>query len=67
MARDALGQDVDDKTFKTAESFGLLGWYCIQLMRVGRGEDVDVNLSVFDALLQYKSSEEAALAAWQRP
>lgn len=67
MARDALGPDVDDKTFKTAESFGLLGWYCIQLMRVGRGEDVDVNLSVFDALLRYKSSEEAALAAWRRP
>ncbi|MDF1691145.1 MAG: NADH:flavin oxidoreductase/NADH oxidase family protein [Zhongshania sp.] len=67
MASDALGDGVDEQTFKTAESFGLLAWYCLQLMRVAKGEGADMGLGVYDALLEYKASEAAALAAWRRP
>ncbi|GAB3373087.1 NADH:flavin oxidoreductase/NADH oxidase family protein [Spongiibacter taiwanensis] len=67
MARDALGPDVDDATFKTAESFGLLGWYCLQIARMGRGQEPDLTQSVFDALMEYKAAETGALERWQRP
>lgn len=67
MARDALGPDVDDATFKTAESFGLLGWYCLQIARMGQGREPDLTQSVFDALMAYKAAETQALERWQRP
>ncbi|RSY82028.1 NADH:flavin oxidoreductase [Sphingomonas koreensis] len=67
MHPDALGPDADAAMFKRIESFGLLGWYCIQLLRVGRGLEPDTDMSVFDALLAYKGNEEQAAAAWQRP
>lgn len=67
MARDALGPEVPDATFKRIESFGLLGWYCMQLIHLGAGREPDLGMSVFDALLQYKQNETEAAAAWSRP
>lgn len=67
MPRDALGPGVSDNDFKTAESFGVLGWYCTQILRLGQGQEPDHQLSVLDALLAYQASEAAALARWQRP
>lgn len=64
MRSDALGPDVDPATFKRIESFALLGWYCVQLLRVGRGQGADVGMDVFDALLAYKANEERAAAEW---
>ncbi|PZU56843.1 MAG: NADH:flavin oxidoreductase [Sphingobium sp.] len=66
MRSDALGPDVDPVTFKRVESFGLLGWYCVQLLRLGRGQGSDVGMDVFDALLAYKANEEHAAAEWNR-
>ncbi len=67
MPRDALGPDVDDRTFKAVESFGLLGWFCLQLIRLGDGLEPDRALSVFDALIGYEKNETEALQRWQRP
>lgn len=67
MPRDALGPEMDDRTFKTVESFGLLGWFCLQLIRLGDGQEADLKLSVFDALMGYEQNETEALARWQRP
>src|SRR5690606_37184738 len=64
MERGALGADVDEKTFKTAESFGLLSWYCLQLLRIGKGEAPDMEMSVFDAMKLYKAKEAKALDKW---
>lgn len=67
MPRDALGPDVDDRTFKTVESFGLLGWFCLQLIRLGDGLEPDLQLPVFDALMGYEKHETEALQRWLRP
>ena len=67
MPRDALGPDVDDRTFKAVESFGLLGWFCLQLIRLGNGLEPDRALSVFDALIGYEKNETEALQRWSRP
>ena len=67
MARDALGPDVDDQTFKTIESFGMLGWFCLQLLLIGNEQEPDAGMTVFDALSKYKQSEAEALELWSRP
>lgn len=67
MPRDALGPDVDDRTFKAVESFGLLGWFCLQVIRLGDGLEPDRSLSVFDALGGYERNETATLETWSRP
>lgn len=65
MPRDALGPDIDDATFKKLESFGLLGWYCLQVMRVGRGQDPELEMPVVAALTGYEASETQAAEIWK--
>lgn len=67
MPRDALGPDVDDATFKRIESFGLLGWYCLQLKYIGEGQESDLDMTVLNALLGYEKNETVAAEAWSRP
>ena len=67
MPRDALGPDVPDSAFKVAESFGLLGWFCLQLIHLGNGREVDLKMSVLEALGGYDANETAAGAVWDRP
>jgi 2,4-dienoyl-CoA reductase-like NADH-dependent reductase (Old Yellow Enzyme family) len=67
MPRDALGPDVDDATFKRIESFGLLGWYCLQIKYIGEGGEPKLDMSVFDALMGYEKNETTAAEIWSRP
>ena len=67
IAREALGAGVDDHAHKTAESFGQLGWFCLQLIRLGKGLEPDLGMSTLDALAGYEQNEIAALQRWQRP
>ena len=67
LAPGALGPDADPVIFKRIESFGLLGWFCLQLIYLGGGGEPDQQMSVYDALLRYKENETAAGAAWARP
>lgn len=67
LAREALPADTSDTTFKALESFGLLGWFCLQVLRLGDGHEPDLAMSVLDALTGYERSETAALGLWNRP
>lgn len=67
MPRGALGPDLDDAMFKAVESFGLLGWFCLQLIRLGDGLEADTQMSVLDALTGYEKNETMALEHWSRP
>ena len=67
LPRDALGPDLGDAAFKRIESFGLLGWFCLQVIHLGDGKEPDTAMSVLDALTGYEANETAAAEAWQRP
>ncbi len=67
LPRDALGPGVDDAMHKGAESFAQLGWYCLQLIRLGDGTEPDLDLKMFDALMGYEANETKTLEGWSRP
>lgn len=67
IPRDALGPGVPDSAFKTAESFGQLGWFCLQLIRLGDGLEPDLEMTALEALAGYEQNEAAALERWSRP
>lgn len=67
IPRDALGPGVPDAAFKTAESFGQLGWFCLQLIRLGDGLEPDVKMTALEALAGYEKNETATLERWNRP
>jgi hypothetical protein len=58
---------MDDDTHKAVESFGLLGWYCLQLIDLGQGREPRLDLSVAQALTEYQEREARCLQAWSRP
>jgi 2,4-dienoyl-CoA reductase-like NADH-dependent reductase (Old Yellow Enzyme family) len=66
LAAGALGP-MDDDTHKAVESFGLLGWYCLQLIDLGQGREPRLDLSVAQALTEYQEREARCLQAWSRP
>jgi len=67
LPRDAFGPDTDDATHKVLESFGQLGWYCLQLIRMGDGKEPNLDMSLAEALAGYEANETATLEAWNRP
>jgi len=67
LPRDAMGPDIDDATHKVLESFGQLGWYCLQLIRMGDGQEPNLDMSLLEALGGYQANEAATLEAWNRP
>lgn len=67
IPRDALEPGVDDATHRTMESFGQLGWYCLQLIRLGAGQEPDPKMGLLDALIGYQANEANALKVWHRP
>ncbi|TDU32230.1 2,4-dienoyl-CoA reductase-like NADH-dependent reductase (Old Yellow Enzyme family) [Panacagrimonas perspica] len=67
LPRDAFGPDTDDATHKVLESFGQLGWYCLQLIRMGDGKEPNLDMSLAEALAGYEANETATLGAWNRP
>jgi 2,4-dienoyl-CoA reductase-like NADH-dependent reductase (Old Yellow Enzyme family) len=67
LPRDAFGPETDDATHKVLESFGQLGWYCLQLIRMGDGKEPNLDMSLAEALASYQANETATLEAWNRP
>jgi 2,4-dienoyl-CoA reductase-like NADH-dependent reductase (Old Yellow Enzyme family) len=61
-----MGAAVDDKTFRTMESWGQVAWACMQLLSMGDGKDPNPDLSLLEALGAYDANEKAAVAALQR-
>lgn len=37
--------------------WGIQSWFCVQILRLGDGVDPDPNISVYDALQQYRANE----------
>ncbi len=49
------------------ESFGQLGWYCLQLIRMGDGQEPNLDMTLLEALGGYEANETKTLEAWSRP
>ena len=58
-----MPEEKDPAVRDLVEAFGGLGWYCLQLIYLGEGRDVDVDMSVYDAFLRYQENESRTLAA----
>ena len=52
---------------KALNGWGQQGWFCLQLLRMGAGEDPDPRMGVFSAFRNYARNEARAAAALQRP
>jgi len=52
---------------KLINGFGLIGWYYEQLMRLGRGEEPDTDLSVWSAFWKWQRGERKAARELQAP
>lgn len=61
-----MGAPVDDKMFRTMESWSQVAWACMQLLRLGDGKDPDPNMTLLEALGAYDANEKAATQALQR-
>jgi hypothetical protein len=59
-----LGLNSPFRLFAAMNGWGQQGWWCIQLLRMGRGEEPDLNLGVFKAFTSYQSEEKKAAAAY---
>jgi 2,4-dienoyl-CoA reductase-like NADH-dependent reductase (Old Yellow Enzyme family) len=58
-----LGPDVSADTAKAVEMWGNLGWFFVQLWRLGDGEEPDRKLSLYDAYNIYKRIEGGMVEA----
>lgn len=61
----ALGADADPAAAHLIEVFGNLGWFCLQLIRMGDGKDPDTGMGVLDAFKAYQANETATAEALQ--
>ena len=52
--------------FKALNGWGQQGWFCLQLLRMGEGDDPDTRLGVFQAFRNYAKNEARAAAALAR-
>ncbi|MEQ8282549.1 MAG: NADH:flavin oxidoreductase/NADH oxidase family protein [Parvibaculum sp.] len=51
---------------KALNGWGQQGWFCLQLLRMGAGQDPDPRMGVFSAFRNYARNEAGAAAALQR-
>lgn len=58
-----LGPASPLKIIQMLNGFGPLGWFCMQLMAMGRGGQPDTGLSMLKAFLRYQASETRAAKA----
>jgi 2,4-dienoyl-CoA reductase-like NADH-dependent reductase (Old Yellow Enzyme family) len=62
--RPILGLNSPFRLFAALNGWGQQGWWCIQLLRMGRGEEPNLELGVFKAFTSYQSQEKKAAAAY---
>jgi 2,4-dienoyl-CoA reductase-like NADH-dependent reductase (Old Yellow Enzyme family) len=63
LAPGILGADVDQATHDLVETFGALGWFCLQLINMGNGHSVNTAMSCLEAFHKYGENEAASAAA----
>ncbi|MBL6749074.1 MAG: NADH:flavin oxidoreductase/NADH oxidase family protein [Nevskia sp.] len=52
-----LGPDAPADVIKAVEMWGGIGWFYVQLWRIGEGQEPDRNLSLFDAFQSWQAGE----------
>jgi len=57
MAPDALDPATEPALAQQIETWGKQGWFCLQLVHLGNGQDPDLDLSVFQAFEDYMRYE----------
>lgn len=60
----ALGPNSPLRLLAAMNGWGMQGWFCLQLLRMGAGEAPDTAMGVFDAFRRYQSNEAAAAKAY---
>jgi 2,4-dienoyl-CoA reductase-like NADH-dependent reductase (Old Yellow Enzyme family) len=63
---EANAREVDPAVIAEVKGWGIQSWYCVQLLRIGQGIEPDTNMTVLDAYLQYRASENSAAQALDR-
>jgi len=58
-----LGPDSPFRLLKALNGWGQQGWFCLQILRMGRGEDPDLSMGVFRAFRAYQKNEADAAKA----
>lgn len=59
-----LGPDSPIGLIKGLNGWGMQGWFCLQIKRMGNGQEPDLDLSVFKAFRQYSKEEGVAAKAY---
>jgi len=62
----ALGPDNTPAVHKLVETWGKQGWFCLQLIRLGKGLAPDLNMSALDAFKGYAENESRTAALLRR-
>jgi len=52
---------VQPSLLAAVKGWGIQGWFCVQLLRMGDGQDPDPALPVYDAYRRYSANEDATL------
>ncbi|MBI1239636.1 MAG: NADH:flavin oxidoreductase [Alphaproteobacteria bacterium] len=61
-----LSQSSPFTAVKLVNAWGAQGWYCLQLLRMGAGEDPDLRMGVFTAFRRYMANEQRTAKALQQ-
>jgi 2,4-dienoyl-CoA reductase-like NADH-dependent reductase (Old Yellow Enzyme family) len=61
-----LGPHSRFNLIKALNGWGQQGWFCLQLLRMGEGENPDPKMGVFSAFRNYAKNEARTAAAMQR-
>ena len=66
LDRSTVPAGTSEEMIKVAEMWGMVGWFYVQLIRIGDGLEPDRDLSVWDAYHQYAGNELATAQRLQR-
>jgi 2,4-dienoyl-CoA reductase-like NADH-dependent reductase (Old Yellow Enzyme family) len=61
-----LGPNSNISMIKAINTWGQMGWFCHQLIRLGEGQDPDLSLGLLAALRWYKQNEAATVGRLDR-
>jgi 2,4-dienoyl-CoA reductase-like NADH-dependent reductase (Old Yellow Enzyme family) len=60
-----LGPNSSFKMMKGLNTLAVLEWHCLQLLRLGRGQQADRQLGLFKGFRRFEAQEKAINGAWQ--
>jgi 2,4-dienoyl-CoA reductase-like NADH-dependent reductase (Old Yellow Enzyme family) len=60
-----LGPNSSIKMMKGLNTLAVLEWHCLQLLRLGRGQQADRQLGLFKGFRTFEAQEKAINRAWQ--